>query len=435
VLPLYAPEKAARSPDSESEPDREHGATDDWNSPRFPVASATQLLVAGHDGMSVFDVRATSGPGACAATTLRPLDPDDWPSLRLFGQQPCDARVRVLSRKWSHDADANSVDVFGFDCINMRHVLAAGQRRDQTGHVTMLSYEITQRDEVSRAISYDMRSRVGIFDASASMRTGRVAAAHERTSDRASVTTWNSDGTGRNDYDIGSTNAIAIASDVDFWSDTSGTDSASGAAETIALGLRNGAFQFIDTREHRVHAGSRKMSSMVTDIAPLSTHPGHFVAASADGGLSRWDVRALSRGPVIAYHAAASASFNPRRRIGMDPGETFVAMDVGRDVRDPQRPWIYGSEAVALWDVRSGAELWRHERVSGEDFDARAEAETFTAVAVEASAARGGRGTPSIRVWAGGLDTLRMYVPEPCVDGVSTLAFGWGQEDQEVIWL
>jgi hypothetical protein len=429
VLPLYAPEKAARFPDSESEPDREPGASDDWNSPRFPVASATQLLVAGHHYMSVFDVRATLGPGACAVTTLRPVDRDDWRSLRLFGQHPCDARVRVLSRMWPRDADANSVDVFGFEC-NMRHVLAAGP-----GHVTMLSYEITQRDEVSRAISYDMRSRVGIFDASASMRTGRVAAAHERTSDRASVTTWNSDGTARCYYDIGSSNATAIASDVDFWSDTSGTDSASGAAETIALGLRNGAFQFIDTREHRVHAGSRKMSSMVTDIAPLSTHPGHFVAASADGGLSRWDVRALSRGPVIAYHAAASASFNPRRRIGMDPGETFVAMDVGRDVRDPQRPWIYGSEAVALWDVRSGAELWRHERVSGEDFDARVEAETFTAVAVEASAARGGRGTPSIRVWAGGLDTLRMYVPEPCVDGVSTLAFGWGQEDQEVIWL
>jgi hypothetical protein len=229
---------------------------------------------------------------------------------------------------------------------------------------------------------------------------------------------------------------------VDFWSDTSGTDSASGAAETIALGLRSGAFRLVDTRERRDHvgafpAGSRAMSStssmasMVTDIAPLSTHPGHFIAASADGGLSRWDVRALSRGPVTAYReAGSSARFNPRRRIGMDPGETFVAMDVGRDARDR----VHDVEAVALWDVRSGAELWRHERVSGIDFDARGEAETFTAVAVEASAARGGRGTPSIRVWAGGLDTLRMYVPEPCVDGVSTLAFGWGAE-QEVIWL
>ena len=51
------------------------------------------------------------------------------------------------------------------------------------------------------------------------------------------MTTWNSDGTARCYYDIGSSNATAIASDVDFWSDTSGTDSASGAAETIASPL------------------------------------------------------------------------------------------------------------------------------------------------------------------------------------------------------
>ena len=116
----------------------------------------------------------------------------------------------------------------------------------------------------------------------------------------------------------------------------------------------------IDTRQRRwLHDAGGRMSSLVSDVVALRTHPGHLLAASADGGLARWDIRHAAV-PVVTY-AAGSASnvFCATRRCGVDARETCVAMDTGWHVAAARgRP---GSgkdlERVTLWDARSGAEM------------------------------------------------------------------------------
>ena len=79
-------------------------------------------------------------------------------------------------------------------------------------------------------------------------------------------------------------------------------------------------------------------------------------------------------------------------------------------------------ESVTLWDVRTGAEMWSYQKsVSVNDnpggFGAGAGAgaggECFPAVAVEVGAPH----MPSVRVWASGHRTLRVFVPDQLVEG------------------
>jgi hypothetical protein len=94
--------------------------------------------------------------------------------------------------------------------------------------------------------------------------------------------------------------------------------------------------------------------------------------------------------------------FDPRRKPGLDPTESFVAMGVSRRL-----------ETLALWDV-SGRDqkgsrdeeivspLW--EWSSNSNWPAMWSQESFCAVAVETA--------PAPRVWAGGLE-LWAFAPEP----------------------
>ena len=132
-----------------------------------------------------------------------------------------------------------------------------------------------------------------IFDAAASPRTGRIVAGTD--AGVASFRPWiDASRTGRPEIFCRCDSSVtAVAADVSYWSDSAGAGGGRGAAEVIAAGTRNGGISLVDTRDARrcVRDGGGRMTSLVCDLAAVRSHPGHVLAASADGGLARWDVR------------------------------------------------------------------------------------------------------------------------------------------------
>jgi hypothetical protein len=264
-----------------------------------------------------------------------------------------------------------------------------------------------------------------IFDAAASPRTGRIVAGTD--AGVATFRPWtDTAGDGRPEMlcRCGS-DVTAVAADVACWWDADagaeGTESEShrGAAEMIAAGTRNGGVALVDTRDARrcVRDGGGRMSSLVCDLAAVRSHPGHVLAASADGGLARWDVRRASE-PVTTYRAGSTtATFCATRRFAVDESETVVVMDGARTT--PGTRGVPGSardvECVTMWDLRGGKELWRYENVTREG-----KGETLSAAAAETS--------PAPRVWAGGRDTLRLFVPKQMCEGGWTSFAAVGEE-------
>ena len=83
----------------------------------------------------------------------------------------------------------------------------------------------------------------------------------------------------------GRSDITAVAADVDWWSESSGT--VGNRPETFMLGMRNGGMTLFDTRETRmVRQPFAKASSYVTHLHAMRTAPGHVVVSTADGGLS-----------------------------------------------------------------------------------------------------------------------------------------------------
>jgi hypothetical protein len=101
----------------------------------------------------------------------------------------------------------------------------------------------------------------------------------------------------------------------------------------------------------------------------------------------------------------------------VDANERFVAFDQTHHVRAVAgRPSTAREvEALAVWDLESGKEVWRRERVAAPG----ASAEVASAVAVETE--------PGVRVWAGTRERLRLYVPKQALGpgGNASLGF-WG---------
>ena len=166
------------------------------------------------------------------------------------------------------------------------------------------------------------------------------------------------------------------------------------------------------------------MSSLVCDLHPLRSHPGHIIAASADGGLARWDIRRVKPGcPLVLYAAGGRDNmFSSARRCAVDEKETFVGMDTGRHVAAARGCPGSGKdlERITLWDVRSGEEMWSYEKSvparvgPGAGLLGRG-GECFPAVAVEVGCPAGEM--PTLRVWASGHRTLRVFVPDQLVEG------------------
>ena len=165
------------------------------------------------------------------------------------------------------------------------------------------------------------------------------------------------------------------------------------------------------------------MSSLVCDLHPLRSHPGHIIAASADGGLARWDIRRVKPGcPLVTYAVGGSTNmFCATRRCGIDAyGETYVGMDTGQHVAAVRgRP---GSgkdlERITLWDIRNGREMWSYEKSvvsagAGAGGGPGPGGECFPAVAVEVGCPK----MPTVRVWASGHRTLRVFVPDQLIEG------------------
>ena len=199
-----------------------------------------------------------------------------------------------------------------------------------------------------------------IFDAAASPRTGRIVAGTD--AGVATFRPWtDTAGDGRPEMlcRCGS-DVTAVAADVSCWlvADATGAGGGRGAAEIIAAGTRNGGVALVDTRDARrcVRDGGGRMSSLVCDLAAVRSHPGHVLAASADGGLARWDVRRASE-PVTTYRAGSkTATFCATRRFAVDESETVVVMDGARTT--PGTRGVPGSardvECVTMWDLRGG---------------------------------------------------------------------------------
>ena len=72
-------------------------------------------------------------------------------------------------------------------------------------------------------------------------------------------------------------------------------------------------------------------------------------------------------------------------------------------------------QALAVWDLESGTEAWRRERVAAPG----ASAEVASALAVETK--------PGVRVWAGSRERLRLYVPKQTLGPGGDASLGvWG---------
>ena len=130
--------------------------------------------------------------------------------------------------------------------------------------------------------------------------------------------------------------------------------------------------------------------------------------------------RAARGEPVTTYRAGSTtATFCATRRFAVDESETVVVMDGARTT--PGTRGVPGSardvECVTLWDLRGGKSCGgtktSREREGGG---------TLPAAAVETS--------PAPRVWAGGRDTLRLFVPKQmCEGGWTSFAAvgGWSE--------
>lgn len=258
-----------------------------------------------------------------------------------------------------------------------------------------------------------------MFDFAVSPHTGRVIAATDTGARVVFDETYFSRGEppparlsvkGRSDI-------TAVAADVDWWSESSGI--VGNRPETFMLGMRNGGMTLFDTRETRmVRQPFAKASSYVTHLHAMRTSPGHVVVSTADGGLSRWDVRSL-RTPVVTYREGSSGNiFDINRRCGMDARELFVGADCGRV--EPPRPGHPRSgrdiEGVGLWDVRvGGPPVWQYAREVP-----RGSGSSFNAVHVDVGCVSDPRGWeyqdgPSVRVYAAGGSTVRCFVPTVCL--------------------
>ena len=258
-----------------------------------------------------------------------------------------------------------------------------------------------------------------MFDFAVSPHTGRVIAATDTGARVVFDETYFSRGeppparlSVKGRYDI-----TAVAADVDWWSESSGI--VGNRPETFMLGMRNGGMTLFDTMETRmVRQPFAKASSYVTHLHAMRTSPGHVVVSTADGGLSRWDVRSL-RTPVVTYREGSSGNiFDINRRCGMDALELFVGADCGRV--EPPRPGHPRSgrdiEGVGLWDVRvGGPPVWQYAREVP-----RGSGSSFNAVHVDVGCVSDPRGWeyqdgPSVRVYAAGGSTVRCFVPTVCL--------------------
>lgn len=264
-------------------------------------------------------------------------------------------------------------------------------------------------------------TKVTVFDAAVSHRTGHVFAGTSH-----GIFTWTRLGVPRGPclqivtrererYDGCGSDVSAVAPDVDWHDDASG-------GQVVAAGLRNGGISLLDTRSRRwTPDGGGRMTSLVTDLHVLRRFPFHLVAAAADGSLARWDIRNPSA-PVAVYAVGSEHNFLcQRRRCALDPSESFVVMDTGRWV-PPANGWPNSGKSVAsvsLWDVRTGQKMWLHEsstplatnpvqRAHQEDVGC------YSSVAVEHVDCPGD--VPTLRVWAGGGDALRVFVPDPIMN-------------------
>ena len=215
--------------------------------------------------------------------------------------------------------------------------------------------------------------------------------------------------------------AVAVACDVGPHADASSLPGA--RAETFAVGLRDGTLAFVDSRARRPSYfaqradGAAASFSFVTDLVALRAKPGMLVAAAADGGLSVWDAR-QTRAPARALaRGSAACVFDTRRRCAVDASERFLAFDQTHRVRAVAgRPSTAREvEALAVWDLESGKEVWRRERVAAPG----ASAEVASALAVETK--------PGVRVWAGSRERLRLYVPKQTLGPGGDASLGvWG---------
>ena len=217
--------------------------------------------------------------------------------------------------------------------------------------------------------------------------------------------------------------AVAVACDVGPHADASSLPGA--RAETFAVGLRDGTLAFVDSRARRpsyvtARGDALKAAggfSFVTDLVALRETPGMLVAASADGGLRVWDARHAGAPARVLARGSPARVFDTRRRCAVDARERFVAFDQTHYVRAVAgRPSTAREvEALAAWDLESGTEAWRRERVAAPG----AAAEVATALAVETE--------PGVRVWAGTRERLRLYVPKQTLGPGGDASLGvWG---------
>jgi hypothetical protein len=287
---------------------------------------------------------------------------------------------------------------------------------------TLNSYRTMEVGDIWRCFDESVMPRAedtSMFDFAVSPHTGRVIAATNAGARVVFDETYFARGEppparlsvkGRSDI-------TAVAADVDWWSESSGT--VGNRPETFMLGMRNGGMTLFDTRETRmVRQPFAKASSYVTHLHAMRTAPGHVVVSTADGGLTRWDVRSL-RTPVVTYREGSSGNiFDINRRCGMDARELFVGADCGRV--EPPRPGHPRSgrdiEGVGLWDVRvGGPTVWRCAREVP-----RGSGSSFNAVHVDVGCVSDPRGWeyedgPSVRVYAAGGSTVRCFVPTVCL--------------------
>ena len=274
-------------------------------------------------------------------------------------------------------------------------------------------------------------TRPGFFDAAVSPRTGAVACAAESHGlllydVRANRTVHR---VARPLVSVAmSGDAVAVACDVGPHADASWP--AGARAETFAVGLRDGTLAFVDSRTSRPSyfapprsarssdaSASGVAHSFVTDLVALRAKPGLLVAASADGGLGVWDARQTRAPARVLARGSPACVFDTRRRCAVDASERFVAFDQTHHVRAVAgRPSTAREvEALAAWDLESGTEAWRRERVAAPG----AAAEVATALAVETE--------PGVRVWAGTRERLRLYVPKQTLGPGGDASLGvWG---------
>ena len=257
-----------------------------------------------------------------------------------------------------------------------------------------------------------------MFDFAVSPYTGRVIAATDAGAKVMFDETYFSRGESpSSDWSVkGRSDIVAVAADVDWWNESSGT--VGNRAETFILGMRNGGMTLFDIRETSpMRQPFGTASSYVTHMHAMRTCPGQVIVSTADGGLTRWDVRSL-RSPVATFREGSTFNlFTPVRRCGVDVRESFVGADCGESKLPRTGHPRSGRdvEGVALWDVRTGGEVWRYRREVPPGTG-----ESFSAVHVDVGAVPDSRGWeyedgPSVRVYAAGGGQLRSFVPTACL--------------------